>query len=374
MSQATIQRIDKLEPIEGAERIERATVLGWGVVVKKGEFAAGDNCVFVEIDAVLPEGPEWSEFMRPRNFRVKTVKLRGCLSQGLVLPMSVLPRVPKGVDVYAVPVTAEKCVGWEVSALLGIKHYEKPEAGGAIGGMSAGPFPPIPKTDEVRLQSAPGLLDELRDKAFYVTVKIDGTSGTFARMHTAFGPYKQGDLVVCTRTRSIHRPEKPGNAFWSVADKYRLAEMLPEGYAIQAEVAGPKIQRNRLELAEHDMFVFNVFDLRVGRYLDFQEMKLFCLDHGLKVVPWVAMFEPRAPDAEGRCWYTPQPADDGRTHRLRPLLDDFLQLAEGLYPGTKNRREGIVARPLVEMRSETLGGGRFSFKVVSNTYLLKDEE
>jgi RNA ligase (TIGR02306 family) len=340
--QASIQRIERLDSIEGADRIERATVLGWGVVVKKGDFKPGDLCVFVEIDSVLPEGPEWSEFMRQRKFRVKTAKLRGCLSQGLVFSTSIVdPEIPV-LD-----------VGMEVSAVLGITHYVKPEAGGVIGGRSAGPFPPVPKTDEPRLQSYPGLLNDLVGNAFYVTVKIDGTSGTFARMHAPYGPYRQGDLVVCTRTRSICRPETSGNAFWSVVDKYRLTEVIPEGFAVQGEVCGPKIQKNRLELTEHDLFVFDVFDMRDGRYLNYSEMVDFCLLAGLRVVPVVG------------CYPAP-------TTQLS--ADGFLVLAEGHYDGTKNRREGIVVRPLVEKRSEALGGARLSFKVVSNTYLLNDEE
>lgn len=330
MAQATIQKIEKLDPIEGADKIERATVLGWGVVVKKDEFKPGDLCIFVEIDSVLPEGPAWSEFMKPRGFRVKTAKLRGCLSQGLVFPLDILP---SGFD---------STIGWDVSEVLGITHYEKPEAGGVIGGQSAGPFPPIPKTDETRLQSAPGILDELRGRSIYVTVKVDGTSGTFARMHTAFGSYRQGDFLVCTRNRSIKRPEHDSNAFWTVADRYDLANRLPEGFAIQGEVAGPKIQKNRLELKAPDLFVFNVFDMREGKYLEYPALLAFCDEHGLKTVPLVDTYSPRVNEAG---WVA-----DHQDQVLHPTQEAFLALAEGIYDGTKNRREGIVVRPLVELR------------------------
>src|SRR5882672_5241808 len=90
----TIQSIDALDPITGADNVVRARVMGWNVVVKKDEFSVGDPCVFFEIDSVLPNGPSWSEFMRPRGFRVRTIKLRGVLSQGLALPVSIVEGAP----------------------------------------------------------------------------------------------------------------------------------------------------------------------------------------------------------------------------------------------------------------------------------------
>src|SRR5215475_5801984 len=87
----SIQRIERIDPIDGADRIVKARVMGWDVVVKKGELGPGDPCVFFEIDSVLPAGQPWAEFMRPRGFRVKTARLRGVLSQGLALPLDILP-------------------------------------------------------------------------------------------------------------------------------------------------------------------------------------------------------------------------------------------------------------------------------------------
>src|SRR4029077_565332 len=133
----TIQRIDALDPIPGADNIEHARVMGWDVVDKKNEFAVGDPCVFFEIDSVLPDGPSWSEFMRPRGFRVRTIRLRGVLSQGLALPMSILgdDQDPQKID---------------LSARLGVTKFEP-----VITDTReiAGPFPArVPKTDEIRLQ------------------------------------------------------------------------------------------------------------------------------------------------------------------------------------------------------------------------------
>src|SRR5689334_6744244 len=132
----SIQRVDALEPIVGADNIVKARVMGWDVVVKKNAFTPGSPCVFFEIDSVLPDGAPWAEFMRPRGFRLKTVRLRGVLSQGLALPVSILGEgVPE--------------IGTDVRERLGVVKFEAPVP---IGAGVAGPFPArVPKTDEIRL-------------------------------------------------------------------------------------------------------------------------------------------------------------------------------------------------------------------------------
>src|SRR5437762_2570852 len=87
---ASIHRIKALDPIDGADAIERATVLGWQLVAKKSEFNVGDLCVYCEIDSVMPEREEFL-FLKPRGMRVKTVRLRGQISQGICFPLAILP-------------------------------------------------------------------------------------------------------------------------------------------------------------------------------------------------------------------------------------------------------------------------------------------
>ncbi len=330
---ATVQRIDALEPIEGADLIVRARVMGWDVVVKRGEFAVGDRCVFFEIDSLLPDGAPWAEFMRPRGFRIKTARLRGVLSQGLALPTSVLP---EGMDVPD--------LGTDVSKVLGVQKYEPvlPDTREV-----AGPFPgEVPKTDEIRLQSALGVLDEIRGKPFVITMKLDGTSTTFFKK-------SEDELVACSRNWALVRVET--NAVWRVASELDLLARLPVGFVVQGELCGPGIQKNRLGLSKVSFFAFNVFDTRAGRYLGHQEMASFCEERGIPVVPVEHVVV--GDDAE----------------RFEHTLERYLELAKGIYPGTKNRKEGIVVRPLEEAHSETLGG-RLSFKIISNEFLLKDED
>ncbi|WP_224371369.1 RNA ligase (ATP) [Hyalangium versicolor] len=328
----SIRTVESITPIAGADQIVAARVMGWNVVVKKGEFRPGDPCVFFEIDSLLPQGAPWAEFLRPHGFRVKTLKLRGVLSQGLALPVNILSGEvpPEGTD---------------VRDRLGVTKFEPalPDTREV-----AGPFPAeIPKTDEIRLQSALGVLDELRGRDFYVSTKCDGTSATF------FRPL-EGPLVVCSRNWAL-RPSS--NPVWRTVEALRLAEVLPPGRAIQGELCGPGIQKNRLGLASVELRVFSVYDARPGAgwFLPFRDFVAFCAEHGLTSVPIEQVVEGEA------------------AARFEHTLEHWLERARGLYAGTKNRKEGIVIRPLVETPSTTLRG-RLSFKVINNDYLLKDED
>ena len=108
---ASIKEVSDLIPIEGRDRIELAIIDGWQVIVKKGEFSCGDKCVYIEIDSVLPEKPEF-EFLRSKGFRIRTMKMAGVISQGICFPLSILPEGEYGLE-------------QDVSDIIGIKQYEK---------------------------------------------------------------------------------------------------------------------------------------------------------------------------------------------------------------------------------------------------------
>jgi RNA ligase (TIGR02306 family) len=333
----SIQEVSSVEPIVGADNIAQARVMGWTVVIKKGELAPGDPCVFFEIDSVLPDGPSWSEFLRVRGFRVRTLKLRGVLSQGLALPVSILDG--------AVPE-----VGVDVRDRLGVTKYEPvlPDTREIAGG-----FPTqVPKTDEIRLQSALEVLAEIAGRDFYVTTKMDGSSATYFRAGRGADGAPDDSFVACSRNWALRRGS---NAVWRAAERYRLEEVLPEHMAIQGELCGPGIQKNRLGLSDLELFVFSVYDARRGGFLGYADFVAFSAEHGLRTVP----IERVVTGAEARDY--------------QHTLEGWLDAARGTYAGTANRKEGIVVRPLVETRSEVLGG-RMSFKVINNDFLLKDED
>ena len=135
---ASIQRIKALEPIPDADSIEKATVLGWQLVVKKGEFQVGDLCVYCEVDCLLPDRPEF-EFLKNRGSRIRTIRLRGQVSQGICFPLSILPA--------GTPIEEDL----EVTELLDIVKFEPPIPA-CLAGIQKGEFPSfIPKTDETRV-------------------------------------------------------------------------------------------------------------------------------------------------------------------------------------------------------------------------------
>ncbi len=146
---ATIATIDQILPHPNADTLELAKIRGWQVVVKKGEFQSGDLCVYCEIDAVMPERPEF-EFLRDRKFRIKTIRLRGELSQGICFPLSILPMG----EVYLEPLEGD-----DVTEALGIQLHQPPIPA-CLSGDVNGVFPSfIPKTDCERIQNHSWILE-----------------------------------------------------------------------------------------------------------------------------------------------------------------------------------------------------------------------
>jgi RNA ligase (TIGR02306 family) len=262
---ATIRKIDNIRPIVGADAIECAVVGGWTVVVKKDEFKVGDLAVYLEIDSWVPHNlaPFLSKGVEPREFngvkgeRLRTVKLRGQISQGLLLPLSVFPR-SLGFD-YA----TDRTVGEDVSHWLGIQKWEAPipaQLAGDVRGM----FPTkIPKTDQERIQNLTVELEEWKAEAlsWEVTEKLDGTSMTV---------YVDGDDEgVCSR--NLNLKENEANSLWRVAKHDQLIEKLRStgrNLAIQGELVGEGIQKNMYKLKGQHFFLFDVYDIDRGAYLN----------------------------------------------------------------------------------------------------------
>src|SRR5439155_12763350 len=218
---ASIQTVNAVEPIPNADAIEKVRVLGWWVVAKKGDHKPGDKLVYCEIDSLLPERPEF-EFLRPSSFkpaqtdasgatvlpagfRIKTVKLRGQVSQGICFPLSLLP---------SGAATEE---GTDVTELLNVRKWEPPIPIG-MGGKVKGQFPGfLPKTDETRVQVLESVLARHRGRTFYVTEKLDGTS------FTAF--LRQGEFGICSRNLWMDESDE-SNVLVRLASGLRLEEKL----------------------------------------------------------------------------------------------------------------------------------------------------
>ena len=343
---ASVQKIESIEPIEGADRIVKAQVLGWNVVVRKGEFEPGDLCVYFEIDSMLPDTQPFHFLFekvetKKELWRLRTAKLKSIISQGLALPISAFPPIDH-LDMIEHP----DPVGTDVTDLLGIVKYEPPNIG-KTGGDVKGSFPAfLQKTDETRIQSCfHRVKDEAWDAPVYVTTKFHGTS------FTAYYDNIKQELVVCSRNNIMKDGE---NCYWKVAYKYDLADRLKHSnVAIQGEVIGPGLLGNALGLTELKLVLFNTINLSTFNHSPYTEFQT-----SLKV------FFDGVPNVFDYAWYETT---------FDKSIDEWLELARGLYPGTNNNREGIVIRTTEGLYSPSLQG-RFSIKVVNNDFLLKGEE
>lgn len=348
---ASIQVVTDVESIVNADAIERFRVLGWTVVGKKGEFKEGDRVIYCEIDSLLPERPEF-EFLRASSFkpaivdgdtvlqragfRIRTVKLRGQISQGLCLPLNLLPE-----GVCTNP-------GTDLTEALQIVKYDPPPPAG-MGGIAKGPFPGfLPKTDETRVQVLEPLLDVYRGQEFFLTEKLDGTS------FTAF--LKDGEFGICSRNLLLDEND-PGSLFARVSRNLNLPSRLQAiqelcGFApaIQGELIGPGIQKNRYGLPSVQLYVFSLIDISNYRLADRDVMLKALGGVGLTGVPQLGSII------------------------LGHTVEELVDLAQGhskLNP--KTLREGLVLRPAVESHDPMIGG-RLSFKVINPQFLLKYDE
>lgn len=339
---ATVRKIDEISPIPGADAIEVATLGGWKVVVKKNEFNVGDLAVYLEIDSWVPtelapflsKGKEPREYNGVKGERLRTVKLRGQLSQGLLLPLNV---------VFALhPTTGVDIVGTDVTEALGIQKWEAP-VNAQLAGQVRGNFPSlIPKTDQERAQN---LVKEIasaieRGVRFEITEKLEGSSMTCYLINGEFG--------VCSRNLDLKRDEN--NTFWKVAIEQDIEGKMREvggEFAIQGELIGPGIQGNIYNLTKPEFHVFDVYSVIGGAYLNPGERRGLIEMMGLAHVPVVA-----------------HNADLTDTLGLTNV-QDILKFAEGKSVlNQKQEREGIVFKEV---------NGGMTFKGISNKYLLGEK-
>jgi RNA ligase (TIGR02306 family) len=294
------------------------------------------------VDSVVPETKPFAFLAEHR--RITTRKFKKALSQGIVLP------IEEFAEDLSKAGLLELAVGDDLTAVLGIKKYQK-DIPATMQGLIRGNFPSfIPKTDEENIQSCKRILDELKGIPVYVTVKCDGSSATYA--------YHDDHFYACSRNWEKEKPVEgtdKKDVFWDMAIKYGLEEKLKEmpDIAIQAELVGPTVCGNHMGLTELKLLVFDAFNIKTQKYLGFGNLLEVCHTLGLEMVP---VLEPT----------TYIPNDELKD------IDSLLKYADGEYsPGFI--REGIVVRPIQTMESDTLRG-RSSFKVVSREYLLKYKE
>ena len=342
---ASVRHILSIDPIEGADKIEVATVGGWKVVVGKGEFSVGDPIVYLEIDSWVPtalapfltkEGQEPREYEGVRGERLRTVKLRGQVSQGLILPLYVLANN----KIHSMD------EGADVTEQLGVLKYEPPIPA-CLAGQVKGMFPGfIRKTDQERIQNLPEFFEEHRDLGFETTVKLDGSSMTVY--------HRNGDTGVCSRNLDLK--EDQNNSFWRIINRLNLVELLKYlglNIAIQGELIGEGIQGNNEKLKGQELFVFDIWDIDAHRYMTRQERQ--------DVLQALEVLLPKGEHLHS----VPVIHEDLRVFQTYPTMEEILAFA-GAGPSLNAQiREGLVFKSTSLVNGETV-----SFKAINSAYLL----
>lgn len=342
---ASIQRIWNIEPIEGADKIELAHVLGWQCVVNKGQFQPMDIGVYFEIDSFLPIREEF-EFMRSSSykktdimgegFKLRTMRFRGQISQGLLLPVSQFPEIPASAE-----------VGDDVTELLGVRKWEIEERA-TTGGTVIGNLPyDIPHTDETRVQEDPELISAFAGLEYYISTKMDGSSHSIGIDENGFHVTGHNYEYKDDGSSSFYELVKARNYKESV-DAIARKENL-RTLTIQGELCAPGIQRNRLRLAKPEWYVFTIREN--GKRVGLKRMLEICEELGMQHVP----IEEIGTDLPAKY----------------PTVEALLERADGDYPNG-GRKEGIVIRPTEPVFCPLISAS-LSMKVVSNKYLLKND-
>jgi RNA ligase (TIGR02306 family) len=339
----SIKTISQIIPIVGSDFIEivKFSDSAWQCVAKKSEFQVGDDCLYFEIDSLLPNDNPAFDFLTKNNpttkvdfegrqylgYRLKSIKLRGCLSQGLALPLTLFPNL----DIS----------NPELDVQLGIVKYDPLTlvTGGEIGGFHA----QVPKTDEERIQNLTQFFDQWKDIEMVATEKLDGTSCTVVfenDVKTIYGRQYQYSI--------------------GEGNKYDVATTdlaFPNGFGVQGEVIGQSIQGNPYKQKSVVFVAFNVYDLATSRYLEYSEFVEFCEQNRIQTTPIV---------------YT------GKISNIAQNVEELLVYAEGksmLSPTTE--REGLVWRSVKDVVTQSNGytnSNRLSFKTISNKFLLKHKD
>lgn len=356
MKLASVEKIISLTPIEGADKVELATVLGWKVVVKKGEFREGDLACYIQIDTIVPEKPEF-EFLRERKFRVRSIKLRKQLSQGLLIPIELKGKWEEGDD---------------ITEVLGVKKYEKSDNNPSytkkprvpkvwykkwlylfkykvlyklfpkLQKVDKSPFPShlVPKTDETRIQNIPQILQKYAGEKFVLSYKLDGSSITIIHSKVK----GKSNYRICSRNWELHDTNNEWHKVFNSTYFHEHIDNLVKYYntndiIVQGEAIG-KFNGNHHNLKNNEIRLFNIFvngkQLTQCLFIDVCE---------LLEIPYCPIYK-----------------DKELNFTMSEILQ-FSEIKDCFNP--KVEAEGLVWRHYDKP---------ISFKVINNKYLLKKGE
>ena len=360
---ASVRKISKIESIPKADNIVKVTVDGWECVAKKDQFKEGEPCIFFEIDSILPEH-EVFEFMRQRRFRVKTAKFMKQISQGLVMPLSIIEQITG----KFIPVVE----GSDLTSTLGVvkhdpylekeKRYGKKQKKNFITQYMlsfnwfrklhyryngrGNNFPWfLSKTDEERIQNLPHIFKLWDGIDCYETEKLHGMSATYAIYKGKFflEKFLFKDFYVCSRNLTLHKEND--SEWWEIARRLDIKNKLKsigKNIAIQGEICGTGINKDPYNFKDLRFFLFNVIDLDTNKKYTFHEKLKFCVINKFDKVPYVGRF----------------------IMKKDMTVHDIIERAKHHSVFGKNiLREGIVIR--------NINDDHMSFKAINPEFLLK---
>jgi len=408
----TVREINAIDDIPGADLIKVATVEGWKVVVKAGEFKEGDLCVFFEVDSYLPMSDERFKFLEKNatnwqgipGARLKTIRLRKQLSQGLALPLSAFPEILEEIqvkgdafsnrDAYHNPQIREDYREMNFTGTLGIFKWEKVMSA-QLAGQAKGDFPSfLRKSDQERCQNmgpaifgyeatlvefdASAIPAEVlntmraevrnvdnkwfkvrppqasRDTRYEVSLKMDGSSMTVYVKEEEDNTFLEG---VCSRNLDLKMEGNEENSFVQMAQS-GLLEVIRKtrtNIAVQGELMGPGIQGNRENFKGNRFFIYNIFDIKAGVFLTPDERaRLVNAMQTTAVLEELNVVIEHVPVLRINVTL-----DEIGIHNM----DDLLKFAVG--PSMVNLvREGVVFKAM---------DGSQQFKAISNLYLEQEK-
>lgn len=350
---AYIARISQIEPHTNADNLEIAQVGGFKSIIQKGSFKAGDFVVYVETDSLLPK-QEWNQFLfkkpEAQEVRIKTIRLRGVISQGVIFPRTILPEYvivqdPNN-EFNQTQIESQYLIeGADVTNILNIKLWVE-EVPAQLKGKVKGVFPGfLIKTDQPRLETDLEVLKRNEGVLCWISEKLDGTSVTFY--------YRQGEFGVCSRNLELFEDE---SLYWRIAKEYNIKELLSSlglNIAIQGEIFGLGVQKNRLKLNKVMFRVFDVFSIDQSRYYNYNELLNFSEQTKLELVPII------------NSNYVLH------TNSLEDFNDELPKITSVF--NNQESIEGVVIKPKLGIKDYDFDSPahRLSFKIINKEYLLK---
>lgn len=374
----SLKQIDKITPIIDSERLELAHIGGWQCVVSKNTFEEGEVAVFFEIDSALPADDERYKFLHSkclytakhngsevvRVVRIRTMKLRGVLSQGLLMPVTDFPEVLTNImkinathpekSITDIVDTMDLTDVLNVQNFDDIRTYVANLKGTVKWGGACNVFPThlVPKTDAERIQNLPQYFDgRFEGVRFEATEKMDGTSATYIWAPTA---RPEEPRFMCSRNYELKLTDSD-NVYAKIAEKYDIFSLLqtyctinsigrskPLQLAIQGEICGPGVNGNKDKATEHTFNVFRIYNITDKEWLSPSDRMHIC---NMFRIPHVKVIAECAPFS------------------VFTNMDGLLNHAKGT---TKrgNPREGVVWKSM---------DGNITFKALNNDYLLMDK-